>query len=54
MMGNTICALADGTAMPMLGFIRCYTQEFYESAEKGMARGSLDDSARLFFAQEAT
>ena len=54
MMGNTICALADGTAMPMLGFIRCYPQEFYEAAEKGMARGSLDESARLLFASSTS
>jgi NADH-quinone oxidoreductase subunit F len=45
MMGNTICALADGTAMPMLGFIRCYPQDFYQAAEKGISR-KLGDSAR--------
>ena len=40
--------------MPMLGFIRCYPQEFYEAAEKGMARGSLDESARLLFASSTS
>ncbi len=53
MMGNTICALADGTAMPMLGFIRYYPKDFYEAAEKGVARGALDDTARRFVGVEA-
>ena len=42
MMGNTICALADGTAMPMLAFVRKYRKEFLEAAERG-----LPESARL-------
>jgi len=42
MMGNTICALADGTAMPMLAFVRKYRSEFLAAAEKG-----LPESARL-------
>lgn len=46
MMGNTICALADGTAMPMLGFIRCFPQDFYETVEKRLPAGRVDDSAR--------
>ncbi len=28
MMGNTICAFADGTAMPLLGLVRKFHQEF--------------------------
>ena len=28
MMGNTICAFADGTAMPMLGFLQKFRDEF--------------------------
>ncbi len=46
MMGNTICALADGTAMPMLGFIKCFPQDFYEAAERGIGKVRLDDSSR--------
>jgi NADH-quinone oxidoreductase subunit F len=47
MMGNTICALADGTAMPMLGFVRKYRKEFLEAAEKGLPESArLDDSIR--------
>ncbi|MCZ7683759.1 MAG: hypothetical protein M5U28_35330 [Sandaracinaceae bacterium] len=40
MMGNTICALADGTAMPMLGFIRCYPQDFTPPPSAASARRS--------------
>ncbi|MGE0787994.1 MAG: NADH-quinone oxidoreductase subunit NuoF [Sandaracinaceae bacterium] len=36
MMGNTICALADGTAMPMLGFIQKYPKDFYDAVERGL------------------
>jgi len=36
MMGNTICALADGTAMPMLAFVRKYRAEFLAAAERGV------------------
>jgi len=32
MMGNTICAFADGTAMPMLGFVRQFREEFLSAA----------------------
>jgi len=43
MMGNTICALADGTAMPMLAFVRKFRGEFLEAARKGgVADGRLD------------
>jgi NADH-quinone oxidoreductase subunit F len=47
MMGNTICALADGTAMPMLAFVRKYRKEFLEAAEKGLpASARLDEAIR--------
>ena len=47
MMGNTICALADGTAMPMLAFVRKYRAEFIAAAKDGLPSGSrLDDSVR--------
>ena len=47
MMGNTICALADGTAMPMLAFVRKYRPEFLAAAKDGLPKGSrLDDSVR--------
>jgi NADH-quinone oxidoreductase subunit F len=35
MMGNTICAFADGTAMPMLGFVQKFRDEFVAAVEKG-------------------
>jgi NADH-quinone oxidoreductase subunit F len=41
MMGNTICAFADGTAMPMLGFVQRFRDEFVAAADKGVARGTL-------------
>ncbi len=46
MMGNTICAFADGTAMPMLGFIRKFREEFEEAAKKGLGDSRLDASVR--------
>jgi NADH-quinone oxidoreductase subunit F len=45
MMGNTICALADGTAMPMLGFIRKYPEDFYAALEAGMGENTRLDAA---------
>ncbi len=42
MMGTTICALADGTAMPMLGFIYKYKEEFLEAARQGTGGVRLD------------
>jgi len=30
MMGTTICALAEGTAMPMLGFLKKFRRELEE------------------------
>jgi NADH-quinone oxidoreductase subunit F len=55
MMGNTICALADGTAMPMLGFIRHYAQDFYDAIEKGGLGPDprLDASARSLVGRAA-
>ena len=47
MMGNTICALADGTAMPMLAFVRKFRKEFVEAAEKGLPPSArLDEAIR--------
>jgi NADH-quinone oxidoreductase subunit F len=47
MMGNTICALADGTAMPMLAFVRKYRDEFLAVAKSGgVGNKRLDDSVR--------
>jgi len=47
MMGNTICALADGTAMPMLAFVRKYRKEFLEAADKGLGPSTrLDEAIR--------
>lgn len=54
MMGNTICALADGTAMPMLAFIRKYPQDFYDAIELGMGENTrLDDAVRADLFAEA-
>lgn len=56
MMGNTICALADGTAMPMLAFVRKYREEFLAAARDGLpASARLDEAVRAFLtrSQEA-
>ena len=54
MMGNTICALADGTAMPMLGFIQKYPGDFYAAVDKGMGDNTrLDDAVRNALFSEA-
>jgi NADH-quinone oxidoreductase subunit F len=47
MMGNTICAFADGTAMPMLGMVQKFREEFIEAAKNGLP-GEVrhDDSVR--------
>jgi NADH-quinone oxidoreductase subunit F len=42
MMGNTICAFADGTAMPMLGFVRQFREEFVAAAKGGLRDSRLD------------
>jgi len=47
MMGNTICALADGTAMPMLAFVRKFRDEFIAVAKSGgVGSARLDDSVK--------
>jgi len=47
MMGNTICAFADGTAMPMLGMFQKYREEFIEAAKHGIPdEVRHDDSVR--------
>lgn len=47
MMGNTICAFADGTAMPMLGFVQRFRDEFVEAAKRGTPLDARhDDSTR--------
>jgi len=47
MMGNTICAFAEGTAMPMLGFIRKFRNEFVAAAQAGgLADYRLDNGVR--------
>ena len=43
MMGNTICAFADGTAMPMLGFVQKFREEFIEVARHGLPDGVRHD-----------
>jgi len=45
MMGNTICALADGTAMPMLGFIQKYPEDFHVAVEQGLGDHTRLDGA---------
>ncbi|MEM6957845.1 MAG: NADH-quinone oxidoreductase subunit NuoF [Myxococcota bacterium] len=34
MMGNTICAFAEGTAMPLLGMVQKFYEEFVEAAKR--------------------
>ena len=47
MMGNTICAFADGTAMPMLGMVQKFREEFMDAAIHGLPDGVRhDDSVR--------
>jgi len=47
MMGNTICAFADGTAMPMLGMVQKFREEFMEAALRGVPDDVRhDDSVR--------
>ncbi len=47
MMGNTICAFADGTAMPMLGLVQKFREEFVEAARNGLPADTRhDDSVR--------
>jgi NADH-quinone oxidoreductase subunit F len=55
MMGNTICAFADGTAMPMLGFIRKFREEFVATVVAGGVPKDkrLDDSTRALLGRAA-
>jgi len=47
MMGNTICAFAEGTAMPLLGMVRQFHDEFLEAEANGLPEGYRhDDSTR--------
>jgi NADH-quinone oxidoreductase subunit F len=46
MMGNTICAFAEGTAMPMLGFVRQFREEFVEAGRRGLSSSRLDGGVR--------
>ena len=45
MMGNTICALADGTAMPMLAFVQKYPEDFLAAIERGLGEHTRLDAA---------
>ncbi|MET0390992.1 MAG: NADH-quinone oxidoreductase subunit NuoF [Polyangiales bacterium] len=47
MMGNTICAFADGTAMPMLGFLQKFREEFVEAGKRGVPSHTLGATARV-------
>lgn len=50
MMGNTICAFADGTAMPLLGMIRQFPDEFREAVRRGEPLGVRhDETTRSLF-----
>jgi NADH-quinone oxidoreductase subunit F len=46
MMGNTICALADGTAMPMLAFVRKFRDEFVAACNGGLGDKRMDEGVR--------
>ncbi|KAF0169604.1 MAG: NADH-quinone oxidoreductase subunit F, partial [Caulobacteraceae bacterium] len=54
MMGNTICAFADGTAMPMLGFVQKFRDEFVEAARRGVPGQPLGDTTRARIVGGAT
>jgi NADH-quinone oxidoreductase subunit F len=46
-MGNTICAFGEGTAMPALGFLRKFRPRFEEYVKtRGRCRGTLTPSTR--------
>jgi NADH-quinone oxidoreductase subunit F len=45
-MGNTICAFADGMAMPMLGFLQKFRQEFIDAAKGGVPVHTIGATAR--------
>ncbi len=47
MMGNTICAFADGTAMPMLGLVRQFREEFVAAAKSGIPEGKRHDESAI-------
>ncbi len=47
MMGNTICAFADGTAMPMLGMVQKFREEFMEAAARDVPEGVRHDESVL-------
>ncbi len=51
MMGNTICAFADGTAMPMLGLVQKFLDEFVEAAARGVPAGVRHDESVLAMVQ---
>jgi NADH-quinone oxidoreductase subunit F len=54
MMGNTICALADGTAMPMLALVRKFRAEFVEACKSGgIPNRRLDDSVKALVSGRA-
>ncbi len=54
MMGNTICALADGTAMPMLAFVRKYREEFIAVVKSGgVGSRRLDESVKALLSGRA-
>ena len=48
MMGNTICAFADGTAMPLMGMVRQFSDEFFAAVTgDGVPEGTRhDDTTR--------
>jgi NADH-quinone oxidoreductase subunit F len=53
MMGNTICAFADGTAMPMLGFVRQFREEFLHAAKNGVHDSRLDHGVRTLLTESS-
>jgi NADH-quinone oxidoreductase subunit F len=53
MMGNTICAFADGTAMPMLGLVKKFRHEFVQAIEQGTGDHRLDAHVRYLLERAA-
>ena len=53
MMGNTICAFADGTAMPMLGMVQKFRDEFIDAAKNGLPKDCRHDNSTRHLARHA-
>jgi NADH-quinone oxidoreductase subunit F len=53
-MGNTICAFGEGMAMPILGILQKFRDEFVEAAKNGVPGSPLGDSTRDIVLEQRT